>query len=403
MVPLKIGIVGAGRMGKIRARTARAHPDCQVVCVFDVMHSEAQDLATEVGCVTCDSWELLIQRDDVDAIVVATPHKYLSPITIAAIRAGKRVFCEKPLGRNANEAEEIVDAVQVSAAADNVGHDSNTRVIVGYTLRHHPAVTRAKELVTSGAIGEPFYVRGRYGHGGRSGYEKEWRGNLELSGGGELLDQGVHLIDLSRWFLGEFCEVMGSVNNYFWNADTANAAAFDVPKRGAIHYQGGRIVSTCVEDNAFMLLKGVLGKTALLHVSWTQWKNLFSFEIFGANGFLLLEGLGGSYGPERLVLATRRETGPPEMQEFLFDPTVQPTTSGGVAPSTSATAGYWEEEWAEFVRIAKGIASFGNRHRSADLLDGYQSLRIVDAVYRSAAEKRFIELEEFPLPQNVNI
>jgi predicted dehydrogenase len=118
------------------------------------------------------------------------------------------------------------------------------------------------------------FIRGRYGQGGRLGMEKEWRGNPQISGGGEMLDQGVHLIDLSRWFLGDFTQVTGTVVNYFWNWQ--------------------------VEDNGFAMLRTPGGQIAWLHASCTEWKNLFSFEIYGKVGKLHIEGLGGSYGVERL-------------------------------------------------------------------------------------------------------
>ena len=118
------------------------------------------------------------------------------------------------------------------------------------------------------------FVRGRYGHGGRIGYDREWRANPGLSGGGELIDQGVHMIDLSRWFLGDFREIQGYAHTYFW----------DMP----------------VDDNGFMILRTAKNQTAFLHVSCTEWKNLFSLEIYGRKAKLHIEGLGGSYGLEKL-------------------------------------------------------------------------------------------------------
>jgi predicted dehydrogenase len=139
------------------------------------------------------------------------------------------------------------------------------------------------------------YIRGRYGHGGRLGYEKEWRAIPEKSGGGELIDQGIHLIDLSRWFLGDLTVASGFAHTYYW----------DMP----------------VDDNAFLMLKSSNDKIAWLHVSCTEWKNMFSFEIYGKTGKLQIDGLGGSYGVERLSLYKMLPTmGPPEttMWEFPF-------------------------------------------------------------------------------------
>jgi predicted dehydrogenase len=173
------------------------------------------------------------------------------------------------------------------------------------------------------------FLRGRYGHGGRIGYDKEWRADPGLSGGGELIDQGVHLIDLSRWFLGELATVQGFAHTYFW----------EMP----------------VDDNAFLLLRTARDQAAFLHVSCTEWKNLFSFEIYGRSGKLHVEGLGGSYGVERLThYAMRPEMGPPdttiweyprgdqswalEFAEFLEDIRLDRTPSAGVADARAALA-----------------------------------------------------------------
>jgi predicted dehydrogenase len=165
-------------------------------------------------------------------------------------------------------------------------------VRVGYNHRFHPACLKALEIFRSGALGPMMFVRGRYGQGGRLGYEKEWRADPKLSGGGELMDQGVHLIDLAGLFLGEFASVEGHVATYFWKMQ--------------------------VDDNAFLNLRTRDGQTAWLHASCSEWKNLFSFEIYGRDGKLHWEGLGGSYGPERLAYYKMLpQMGPPET--FIYE------------------------------------------------------------------------------------
>jgi predicted dehydrogenase len=179
------------------------------------------------------------------------------------------------------------------------------------------------------------YVRGRYGHGGRTGYDKEWRANPALSGGGELIDQGVHLIDLARWFLGDFVDVYGFVHTYYWQMP--------------------------VEDNGFMLLKTAERRVAWLHASWTEWKNLFSFEIFGRLGKLDIAGLGGSYGTERLAYYRMLpEMGPPETTIWEY-------------PMVDAS---WEVEFAELLAdIRLG------RQPAAGLHDARAALQIVERIY----------------------
>ena len=161
-------------------------------------------------------------------------------------------------------------------------------VRVGFNHRYHRAFRKAREIFESGALGEMMFVRGRYGHGGRPGYDREWRAEPELSGGGELIDQGVHLIDLARWFLGDFPSVRGRVAHLF------------------LGHAGGR-------QRLPAAAKRPRGQVAFLHASWTEWKNLFSFEIAGRVGKLEISGLGGSYGTERLTFYQMSpEMGPPE-------------------------------------------------------------------------------------------
>src|ERR1700732_3504221 len=137
------------------------------------------------------------------------------------------------------------------------------------------------------------FIRARYGHGGRVGYDREWRADPKLSGGGELIDQGVHLIDLANWFLGGFAIIEGHAATYFW----------DMP----------------VDDNAFLNLRTASGQTAWLHVSCNEWKNLFSFEIYGRTGKLNMAGLGCSYGMERLTYYKMLpQMGPPEAKVWEY-------------------------------------------------------------------------------------
>jgi predicted dehydrogenase len=219
----------------------------------------------------------------VDAVIVSTPNGSLARVASLAIRAGKHVLVEKPAA---------ISAIQINELIKLAGQSSSC-VRVGYNHRYHPALRKARKLVDAGAIGPLMFIRGRYGHGGRLGYESEWRANPTISGGGELIDQGVHVIDLSSWFLGEFNCVKGHATTYFW----------DMP----------------VEDNAFLSLQTAAGQTAWLHVSCTEWKNIFSLEIYGHAGKLHIEGLGGSYGVERLTYYSMGpELGPPDTTIWEF-------------------------------------------------------------------------------------
>lgn len=323
---MRVAIVGCGLIGQKRAR-ALAGAKLTVCCDLDLPKAERLAAASPGARATAD-WKEAVAAADVDIVIVATVHKELAPIAAAAAAAGKHVLMEKPGARRAAELDAVLDA----AAATGV------RVRVGFNHRYHPALQKARALVDSGALGPLLFVRGRYGHGGRPGYDKEWRAVEEISGGGEAIDQGMHLIDLARWFLGDFNGVQGHVATYFW----------DMP----------------VEDNAFFLLTTPANQTAQLHATWTEWKNLFSLEIYGRDGKLDINGLGGSYGVERLAYYKMLpEMGPPETTIWEY-------------PALADKS--WDLEFAAFLHdIAEG------RDPAPGVRDAQAALRIVEAVYRS--------------------
>ena len=310
-----VAILGCGLIGQKRSK---ALGGAKLIVCADVDEKRAKSLAAGFpACEAMTDWASAVRHKDIDIVIVATTNDALVETSQAAIQAGKHVLVEKPAARNVAELDRLIDAAQ----------KNNVQVRVGFNHRYHPALLKARELVDAGELGELMFVRGRYGHGGRKGYDREWRANPLLSGGGELIDQGVHMIDLSRWFLGNFTEIQGFAHTYFW----------DMP----------------VDDNGFMLLKTDKKQTAFLHVSCTEWKNLFSLEIYGREAKLHLEGLGGSYGVERLSFYKMLpEMGPPEttiweyprgdnswaleFDEFLEDIHLHRTPSANLADARAA-------------------------------------------------------------------
>lgn len=323
---LGVGIIGAGLIGTKRA--ASLLPG-QVKIVCDVKLESAQKLSCQYKTSEAtSSIKDVLNRSDVDIVVVATYNNLLAPYTKEALLAGKHVLVEKPAAISAQEIEEL----QATSTK------TKTLVRVGYNHRYHPAFLKAREIVDQGSLGPLMFIRGRYGHGGRVGYDKEWRADPKLSGGGELMDQGVHLIDLAGWFLGDFETVSGSALTYFW----------DMP----------------VEDNAFLHLETATRQTAWLQVSCTEWKNTFSFEIYGKNGKLHIEGLGGSYGVERLhVYSMRPEMGPPDTIVYEF-------------PRGDSS---WKEEMREFFEDIEL-----KRTPRAGLREAKEALKVVEKVYHKS-------------------
>ena len=324
---MRVAVVGCGLIG---AKRARALVESRLVASVDRDLARAEGLAAaHEGCAAGTDWEAAVGRKDVDLVIVATTNDALTPVALAAVRHGRHVLLEKPAARSAEELRPLVAAAR----------EAGVLVKVGFNHRFHPAVAKAHEIFAAGGVGPLLYLRGRYGHGGRLGYEREWRADRAVAGGGELIDQGVHLIDLARWFLGDFEEVQGFAQTYFW----------DMP----------------AEDNGFLLLRTPKRQVAFLHASWTEWKNLFSFEICGLTGKLEMMGLGGSYGLERLTYYRMLPgMGPPETTIWEYP-----------MPDTS-----WEQEFAEFVEdIRLG------RQPGAGLTDAKAALQVVERVYEGRA------------------
>jgi predicted dehydrogenase len=336
---LGVAVIGAGLVGSRRAACAAQQSRLEIV--VDVDEARATELARRHGARHMTRWEAAITDPAVDVVAVCTINKFLAPIAIAALAAGKHVLCEKPMGRNA------VEAASIAAAAG-----AATGVLkVGFTLRFHPAIRHAHDLCTNGELGPLFWVHAIYGHGGRPGYEKEWRGNPELAGGGELLDQGVHLLDLSRWFLGELEVVAATTPRWHWDVAP-------------------------LEDNAFMLLRGPGGQIANLHTSWTMWKNRFSFEVLGRDGYARIDGLGSTYGVETLTVGRKQTVGGvPELTVTRYE-----------APDPS-----WDEDWSDLLACIAEV-----RSPEVDADGGLAVMQLVDDIYSNSAKPRTVAPLEAP-------
>jgi predicted dehydrogenase len=337
--PIRVAVVGLGLIGMRRARTLRETPGAELVGVTDLDRGRVAGAKREFGIRAFPDWESAASARGVDAVVVATTNDWLSAITRAALAAGKHVLCEKPPGRNAGEAREMC------AAAEGAG-----RVLAfGFNHRHAAHVLEARKIVAAGGIGRPLHARARYGHGARPDFEREWRADPAKAGGGELLDQGVHLIDLARLFLGDVERVHGVLRTACWPIQP-------------------------LEDNAFCVLEHAAGGVALLHASITQWKNLFSFELYGDRGAVTVEGLGGSYGGERVVWHRRRaEAGPPDEEVHEYEDEL----------------GSWRRECSAFLDAIRGTPA-GGAMPIATPSDGLAVMEIVEALYASAGSGRSV-------------
>lgn len=333
---LSVAIIGAGSIGGLRANVISKSEGARVAVVADPDAVRAAQLAKIHTAEAFSDWREALAQPAVDAVVVATPTKYHSEIVVAAFQAGKHVLCEKPLARTAEEA----------SAAVRAWRQTDRVFKVGFNYRYMEHVRKAREILDGNGIGELYFVRSRFGHGGKIGYEKHWCTTVDVGGGGVLIEQGIHIIDLVRCLLGEPIEVSAEAPRYFW------------PFEGS-------------EDNCFCTMRTASNQFAHLHISWTQWRNIFEFEIFGRDGFLRLEGRDGHYGSQRLVYARRdRAHGRPSEEVFEFN-------SGRC----------WELEWQAFVQaICSGVKFSG------DGWDGLRAQQIIATAYESSRSHQWVRV-----------
>lgn len=334
MRPKGVAIIGAGLQARRRMPVINTNK-FPIRWVVDIVEERAKALAMPHKAQFGTDWQKAFVDPDVAIVVVLTYPESHARISIAAMEAGKDVFCEKPLARTIREARRMISVAQ------------KTRCILkcGFNHRHHPALQKAYTLYKEGLIGNAIFGRGRYGITGRKGIEKEWRSDPAIVGGGQLMEQGIHLVDLFRWFVGDIVKVTGFVGTNYW----------PIP----------------VEDNGFALLQTKRGVAISIHSSLTQWINLFEFELYGEKGSLSVCGLGESYGIERLVIALRDPNGPFSYQTIEY-------RGGDVS---------WKNEWDEFIdAVGKRRQVLGSG------LDGLRAMEIVDGVYTASRTNRTVFL-----------
>ncbi|HIA48078.1 MAG TPA: Gfo/Idh/MocA family oxidoreductase [Candidatus Hydrogenedentes bacterium] len=285
---LKIGIIGLGKMGLTRYKEFVKHPHTIVTHGSDP-NTEHFANYPDVACST-DAESVI--NSDVDCILVATPNRFTPDMIIASLDAGKHVFSEKPPGRTVEDIENIIEAEK---------RNPGLALKFGFNHRYHAGIQEAKRIIDNGRLGKILWMRGIYGKAGGEGFEGTWRSDKTMGGSGILLDQGIHMLDLFRYFSGDFTEIKSMVTTAYW----------DIP----------------MEDNAFALLRDDKGVIAMLHSSSTQWKHKFSLEIYCSDGLLSVNGILSStrsYGDETISVARRQfddgfNTGKPHEETIYFD------------------------------------------------------------------------------------
>jgi predicted dehydrogenase len=318
---MRVAQIGCGSIGRRRADAAGLVPQLELALCVDSEPEAASNVAEKWRCETSVQWETAVARSDINVIIVSTPNILHAPISIAALEAGKHVLCEKPLARSPEEGRRMVEAAEAS------GRQLRT----GFNHRFHPQVVQALELLSSGAIGDPLFLRGHTGHAGGEAFARSWFCDGAMSGGGTFLDNGVHALDLARCFMGEFVEATGYTATNLWDI---------LP----------------LEDNGFGLYRTAEGRVASLHSSWTQWKGYLYLELFGTDGFLTV-----NYDPAETTLVKRDS--PEEVERYAFPLEVNT----------------WVRELEEFVEAVAGRPA-----TSATGRDGLRAIEMAHAVYESS-------------------
>ncbi|MBN2583296.1 MAG: Gfo/Idh/MocA family oxidoreductase [Planctomycetes bacterium] len=326
-------IIGYGYMGRIRRRVIEADPAYRLVGVAEVPERRP---AGETSVRWFDRWQDLVADKSVGAVFVCVPNNLIPDITVACLEQGRHVFCEKPPGRT-------VDDIQAMRAAEAA---SGRKLMFGFNHRWHPAMQEARRIIDSGAVGRVLWVKGTYGKSGGQGYEKSWRNDPAVSGGGILLDQGIHMVDLFRFYCGDFDRVKAFCGHSYWK----------VP----------------VEDNAFVVFENDRGQHGILHSSATLWKHVLKLEIGAEDGYLVIEGFlsaSGSYGRETLTVGKRqfggetRAQGNPEEQRFAYDR---------------------DDSWAlEVANFARAITT-GSKIEQCGSHDALRAMELIFAAYRDS-------------------
>ncbi|HTE48978.1 MAG TPA: Gfo/Idh/MocA family oxidoreductase [Candidatus Paceibacterota bacterium] len=325
-----IAIIGAGLIGKKRAKYLPKNIQLKIVC--DINRQIGESFAALYNCNFEKDWRKVVDNKDIDAVIIATTNNYLTPIALEMIKKKKHVFLEKPGARDLKEFEKLLTAQKKNKVV----------VRIGYNHRYHPAIMKAKEIIAGNKYGKVMFIRARYGHGGRLGYENEWRFDRKIAGGGILLDQGCHLIDLVNYYVGEMQTAIGFTQKMFW--------------------------SDKLEDNAFFILKNKKGNIAHLSASCTEWKNIFVFEIMLEKAKIQINGLGKSYGKETITLyKMKKKMGPPDIEEITDFP----------AEDVS-----WKLENQEFFN-AIGKKDYSNKK----LQEGHYAIKKVFDIYKFSSKK----------------
>ena len=329
---MKFGIIGYGKMGRIRYNIIKKKATHSVTTIFDPFANDIPD-----GVEKADSYRDILNDKKIGGVFICVPNYLICKYVIESLNCGKHVFCEKPPGINSQETLKIIKAER-----ENPG----LKLMFGFNHRYHDSTLCAKKMIDSGKYGKVLWMRGRYGKSVSSDFGEDWRSKKKFAGGGIFLDQGIHMLDLFLMMCGDFQEVKSFVSNLYWKSG--------------------------IEDNVFVILKNKKGQVASLHSTMTQWRHLFSFEIFLEKGHIIINGLlttSGTYGQEQLSIA----------KNYAKKPAVSWNREEKRIYNINTS---WENEIKVFLKYIKNNSDIpiGNSK------DAYKLMKLVDKVYAQSKD-----------------
>jgi predicted dehydrogenase len=319
---IKVAQIGAGSFGKKRAESVQQCKRAELLAIADTDSETAAKAAQELGVEALDL-EDVMKRQEIEVVTIATPNAHHAELACSALRAGKHVLCEKPVARNAEEALEIL----------RVSNETGKKVKVGSNHRYFSSVLKARQIIDSGYIGKVVSFNGRIGHNGER-IKGSWFWDKEQSGGGAILDNGCHLLDLARWFMGDFVKGTGLTSNVYWK-------------------------DAAVEDTATGVFATEDGRVATINASWRLLSGYFHFELNGEKGYVTVDGRFDTHGGDRVFVRNIEDGG--EIQSFDF---------GHVRPES------YKLELDDFF-----LALVENRSPDPSAEDGYKIMKMVEAIY----------------------
>lgn len=327
MKQLKVGIAGYGIVGQRRRKFIDSHEGLKTVAVCDIKYPESGVFEDGVKYFT-NYKELL--GEDLDILFVCLTNDIAAEVTIAGLAHKLHIFCEKPPGR---DVQDIINVRMEEAKHPEL------KLMYGFNHRYHDSILKAKEIVDSKELGEVINLRGLYGKSKIISFQSDWRTKRDIAGGGILLDQGIHMVDLFRLFAGEFEEYHSFVSNDFWNHD--------------------------VEDNAYALMKTKSGVVAFLNSTATEWRHRFRLEISLSKGSIHLTGIlsgSKSYGAETITIAYRNEddTGDPKEVSIRYNE---------------------DNSWRDEINLFAKVVRENLKVESGSSWDALQTMRMVYKIY----------------------